>query len=502
MTKHDPNNLRGRRVLLLGLGSRQGGVGVARYLVDAGADVRVTDLRAAEQLAGPLADLAGLPIAFTLGRHDEQDVRWAEVVVRNPAVPRESPWLALARAEGKRVEMEMSLFFRARPAPIAGVTGTKGKTTTTTLLWTMLRERWPAAVLAGNMGVSALEQLPSIDPDVPVALELSSFQLEGLDEHRLSPHVGVITNIAHDHLDRYATFEEYADVKGAIARHQRPEDWLVVPHADETIRRVAVEGAGRLVTFRSDMTPVGARCIAPALRPGASGREPGAMHRAPTDGPYALWITDSRFAGTWAGEAVDLGPVEALRLPGEHSRLNALAAAGAALALGVPPEAIRRAIASFQGVPHRLEHVATIADVDYVNDSAATAPAAALAALRAFSGREIVAITGGYDKHLPMAPLADELARRATHVVLLEGTVTPVIAALLHDRHVHAVHGPFDAMDLAVARAAELARPGSVVLLSPGCASFGLFRDEFDRGGQFRMAVQALIGDRDATELP
>ncbi|HEX5164493.1 MAG TPA: Mur ligase family protein, partial [Thermomicrobiales bacterium] len=208
------SDLRGQRVLLMGLGNRQGGLGVARYLVDAGADVRVTDLREGDALSATLDDLAGLPIAYTLGRHEEDDFRWAEVVVRNPAVPRESKWLALARSLGKPIEMEMTLFFRACPAPILGVTGTKGKTTTTTLLAAMLRERWPDAVLAGNMAVSALGQLPSIRPDTPVALELSSFQLEALDEQCLSPHVAVITNISPDHLDRYESFDDYAWVKG------------------------------------------------------------------------------------------------------------------------------------------------------------------------------------------------------------------------------------------------------------------------------------------------
>ncbi len=202
----------------------------------------MTDLRDEAALAATLADLDGLPITYTLGRHDEEDFRWADIVVRNPAVPRESPWLALARSLGKRIEMEMTLFFRACPAPILGVTGTKGKTTTSTLLGQMLRERWPDAVLAGNMAVSALGQLPSIRPDTPVALELSSFQLEALDEQCLSPHVAVITNISPDHLDRYESFDDYAWVKGAVARHQTAADWLVVPERDPVVERV-VDGA-------------------------------------------------------------------------------------------------------------------------------------------------------------------------------------------------------------------------------------------------------------------
>ena len=463
----DPNKLRGKRVLLLGLGSRQGGVGVARYLVEQGAEVRVTDLRSAEQLGGPLDDLSDLSIDFTLGKHDEDDIEWADVVVRNPAVPAESPWLALARERGKRVEMEMTLFFRACPAPIVGVTGTKGKTTTTTLLSAMLRERWPDSVLAGNMGVSALLELPNIQSNVPVALELSSFQLEALDEHRLSPHVAVITNISPDHLDRYSAFADYARIKGAIARHQDMGDWFVVNAGDGEALASIEKAVGNPIVFDTHRT-IGAT--------------------------PALWIDGHQFVANWEGKICDLGPIDGMRVPGDHSRLNALAAAGAALALGVAPAQIRAGIAAFPGVPHRMEYVTNIAGVEYINDTAATAPAAAVAALRAFADRQVVVIAGGYDKQLPLEPLADELAHSAQHVVLLAGTATPLLELLLQERGHAGLAGIAESMDAAVVMARDLAETGGVVLLSPGTASFGMFRDEFHRGEMFRAAVHALGG--------
>jgi UDP-N-acetylmuramoylalanine--D-glutamate ligase len=211
----------------------------------------------------------------------------------------------------------------------------------------------------------------------------------------------------------------------------------------------------------------------------------------------ALWIDGGRFVAAWAGEALDLGSVDALRLPGEHSRLNALAAAGAALALGVTAEQIRAGIAAFSGVPHRMEHVATIDGVDYINDTAATAPAAAVAALRAFAGRDVIAIAGGYDKQLPLDPLADELMRSASQIVLLDGTATPLLQSLLDERGSTSVAGTAGSMEEAVRMACRLATPGAVVLLSPGTASFGLFRDEFHRGEMFRAAVQELVRERE-----
>src|SRR3954469_7234936 len=175
----------GKRALVMGLGIHGGGLGVARFLARQGADVTVTDLRTAEQLAGPLGQLAGLPIRYVLGEHREADFADTDLVVRNPAVPRESPLLAAARAAGVPVEMEMSLSFRHCPAPIIGVTGTKGKTTTTSLCAAMLTAWRADAVVAGNMGISALEQLDAIGPETPVVIELSSWQLEGLAEYGL-----------------------------------------------------------------------------------------------------------------------------------------------------------------------------------------------------------------------------------------------------------------------------------------------------------------------------
>lgn len=465
-----PLELRGRNVLVLGLGSRQGGVGVARYACAAGANVLVTDLRSAASLAEPLAALADLPIRYTLGEHRAEDVAWADIVVRNPAVPAESPWLALARKLGKPIEMELSLFLRACPAPVVGVTGTKGKTTTTTLLHAMVRRRWPQAVMAGNMGRSALAELDELQSAVPVVLEISSFQIEALDAHHLSPHVAVLTNVSEDHLDRYPTFEEYAQVKARLAAYQRRDDWLVLPADDARLATLTVDSKAQRITFGSGMVP----------------------------GRFRLWVEGERFVAGWDGTILDLGPVTALRLPGTHAQRNALAAAGAALALGVAPEDIREALATFHGVRDRLELVATVSGVEYINDTAATAPVAALAALHAYRQRDVVVIAGGSDKRLDLAELAAGLASYAQHVVLLDGSATPrLLEQLQHLRFAH-LHGPFGSMDAAVRQAASLAQPGGVVLLSPGCASFGLFRDEFHRGDAFRAAVQQLVRDEGA----
>ena len=210
-------DLRGKRALVMGSGIHGGGLGVARFLSTRAPTVTVTDLRGPEQLQS-LARRAGrlCRSRYVLGEHRDEDFRNADLVIRNPGVPRESRYLQIARAAGAAIEMEMTLFFRLCPGPILGITGTKGKTTTTLLAGAMLREQYPDTVVAGNLRVSALEALPRITAGTPVVLELSSWQLEGLGEAQLSPQYACVTNISPDHLDRYGSMEAYAEAKQQI----------------------------------------------------------------------------------------------------------------------------------------------------------------------------------------------------------------------------------------------------------------------------------------------
>lgn len=460
------------RVTVMGLGTRGGGVGVARYLAERGAVVTVTDMKPAQALAEPLRELEGLPIRYVLGRHDEADFTpdGADVVVRNPGVPRRAPLLQLARRTGVPIEMEMSLFFRACPAPIIGVTGTKGKTTTSTLCAAMLRAWDDRAVLAGNMGISALAQLPRITADTPVVLEVSSWQLEALEEHGLAPHIAVLTNISEDHLNHYDGFQDYAATKRGITRHQGADDVLVLNADDVEVWRAAAETRARVVPF-------------------------GLADRG-TDG---AWLAaERRLLWRDGASETDIALPDTAALPGTHNAANALAAMAAAMSAGAPAEAVAAALQAFAGVKDRMERVAQIGGVAYINDTTATAPAAAFAALRALADRRVHLIAGGADKRTDLRPLAEAVAAHAHAVFLLAGTATPGLMSLLEDAGVTPC-GPYDSMPAAVGAAAAAAAAGDVVILSPGCASFGLFQDEFDRGERFRQAVAALQGREEGT---
>lgn len=459
-------SLRGKRVTLIGLGTRHGGLGVARYLAAQGALVTVTDQRSAAALAEPMAELEGEPIRYVLGGHDERDFtpEGADMIVRNPAVPRRAPLLQLARLHGLSIEMEMSLFFRACPAPIVGVTGTKGKTTVATLAGELIRAALPNALVAGNMGVSALDFLPRLTPSAPIVIEISSWQLEALIEHRLAPRIAVLTLVAEDHLNTYDDFEDYAATKRGITWHQQPGDWLVVNRDDPESWRAAGEAAATVVPFGTD-----------------------------DRGHDGAWRTSEGLLWRWRGAETRWPSPAAPALAGRHGVRNALAALAATMLAGGTAEGVARGLESFQGVRDRMERVAEVRGVTFINDTTATAPVAAVAALESVATRPgaIHLLAGGADKQLDPTPLAEAAAAHPATVYLLDGSATPELDRRLRERDV-TPNGPFTSMSDAVSAAWRQAVPGDTILLSPGCASFGLFRDEFDRGEQFRRSVAQL----------
>ena len=460
-TPQDPNALRGRRVLVMGLGLLGGGVAAARYAVEHGAtEVVVTDLRSQEVLAPSMDKLVGLPIRYVLGRHDAEDFTRADVVVRNAGVPRGSPYLEMARLAGARVEMEIAWFFRACQGQIAGITGTRGKTTTSVLLHTILERAGLRPLLGGNLGgIETLALLPEATPDRWIVLELGNFMLEGLHPIRRSPHLAIFTNLLPDHMNSYDSMEDYGEAKSSIFRYQGAQDIALFNEDNDVTRRFATEASAGQVWLYSQ-TRMGAH-----LRGAES-----ALH------PFAY--------------------DHDIRLRGTHNLANVQAATLAAELIGVDSETISMAVRGFGGVPHRLEVVRELDGVTYVNDSASTAPVAGIAALRSFS-EPIVLIAGGNSKQLDFSEFAAAVAERVKSVVLLKGNATDEFAAAICEAartrgRPDPVAGTFDELAPALDTARDVAALGDVILLSPGFTSFGMFLHEFDRGDQFRRLVGEL----------
>jgi UDP-N-acetylmuramoylalanine--D-glutamate ligase len=470
----DPAAIPGMRVTVMGLGVHGGGLASALFFARRGAEVTVTDLRGPEALATPLERLAGLPVRYVLGRHDPADFASADLVIKNPAVPTDSPFLAAARGRSVPVETDVSVFLSLAASPVIAVTGTKGKSTTASAIHQGLLRVSPRARLGGNITVSPLEFLDELLPADPVVLELSSWQLGDLTGMGLlAPRVSVLTVILPDHLDRYRDMDAYVEDKKAVFREQRPGQRAVFNRDDP--RQALFPGETRAEPFWYSSAPL-----------------PPDLHGAWLEG------AEGRLRAG-AGDATRT-VLAGSRLAGGHNRMNLLAA-GLALSLyGVKAEVIVRALAEFPGVEHRLELFLEAGGVRFYDDSTATMPHAAAAALEAIPAPAVL-IAGGADMGLDCAPLA-AAARRAAAVVLLAGTATDRLRPLLEAGGTP-YEGPFDRLDPAVSRAVELARklragrpddePVSV-LLSPGCASFGMFQNEFDRGRRFKEAVRRLAG--------
>ncbi len=484
----------GRSVAVLGLA--RSGIALARFLADRGARVTVYDMRPAADLEGALAALEGRPVRLLAGPQIDpaEALRGQALVACSPSIssryPTTEPRLraALGALEGAGrvpVVSEVDLFLRLCPAPTIGVTGTKGKTTTSSLCAAVLGAGAHPVLLGGNIGTPLVERLPGLTRQHRVVLELSELQLPTLSR---GTTVAVYTHVTQDHLDRHGTVEAYRAVKRRLAELVDPEGALVLNAEDPVSAAYASLGRTRTVMYRRQRP-----------MPGGVGTADG-------------WLTAEavdRLALAGGGRA-PLGPggrvlpLDEIPLPGAHNVSNVLAAVAVGLLFGIAPDGIRRAVAAFQAVEHRLEPVDRLDGVLYVNDSMGTQPDAVIAALRSFA-RPIVLIAGGQDKGVPLDVLAREAAERAAAVVLI-GQSAPLLAGELEragHRHVERAA----TLEAAVARADVLAREAmaaagsgtATVLLSPAAASFDMFADYAARGRAFRSAVSALASGRKGT---
>jgi len=459
----DMSDLAGRRALVLGLA--RSGVAAARFLADAGAEVTAYDRRTAVDLADALASLGGKPVRLALGASPREAgalLGAAQLVVTSPSIsarfPTTDPWLreALSGAEAAGVEVvsEVELFLRLTRARVLAVTGTKGKTTTTALIGAILAAGEVPHAVGGNIGTPLIERVGELGAEQWAVLELSELQLPTISR---GAEIAVYTNVGADHLDRHGTEAAYRAVKARLAELTAP--------------------AGRVVLNADDpgCREIGAGLPAAALAWYGTAEEGRGLAATLEDG--WLVVRSERIIPT--GE---------VPLRGSHLLADALAAALAGSLAGVPAEAVARGIRGFPGVPHRMEAIGERGGVRFVNDSQATIPVAALAALAAFADEGLVLIAGGKDKGLDYAELADAIATRCRAAVLI-GETAGELELLLRGRL------PVEraaSMEAAVRAAVALAHPGDIVLLSPAAASFDMFTDYAARGDAFRAAVDSL----------
>lgn len=437
-----PENWADKKVLVMGLGRFGGGVGVCRFLAERGARITVTDLAGEDELAESVEQLRGLPITFHLGGHQEGDFTNSDLIIVNPAVRRNSPWLKLATENNVPLTSEMNLFFEYCPTPIVGITGSNGKSTTTAMIGEVLKTAYRVWV-GGNIGQgSLLAKVDRIRRDDVVVLELSSFQLYDLAQLERSPHVAAVTNIAPNHLDWHGTMDEYVWAKKNVFRFQTRDDYLVLNREDEELVKWDKMSQSKVIWFPQRNTE---------------------------------WIE--------------------LKMPGRHNQMNASAALAVGEIYGVKQEIARDVLCGFPGLPHRLEMVREFEGVRYYNDSISTTPESTIAAIEAFEENKVL-ILGGYDKKIPFDQLVRKIVGSVEAVVLL-GQVRDTLAEMIEkEKQSRNEKLPTcekaDDFDKAVALARELARPGMVILLSPACASYDMFRNFQQRGERFRQLVDSI----------
>jgi len=433
--------LKNKKVVVMGLGLHGGGVSAAKFFYKQGADVLVTDLKTEAQLKESLEKLRNLKIKYALGGHKESDFKNPDLILKNPDVPNSSPYLEIAKKNNVPVETDVSLFFKLTKAFVIGVTGTKGKSTTASLIFSILKSKYKRIFLAGNIGVSPLEIIPKVKKGDKVVLELSSFELENLKQ---SPNIAVITNIFPDHLNRYGTMSDYIESKKIIFKYQNIKDVLVLNEDDPIVKGFAKEASSRVCFFS-------------------------------------------------ANKILKTIKVDDFKLIGQHNLSNLSAAIVVAKLLKISDAKINKSIKIFKGVSSRQEFIKEVDGVKYFNDTTATMPEAVIAAINAFSEKfvnsKLILICGGQNKGLSFTELIEIIKEKVSDLILLPGTASDKIEeGISGNNKIYKV----SSMQEAILQAKKIAKSGDIVILSPGAASFNLFKNEFDRGEQFIKFVKNL----------
>ena len=436
-----------KKVLILGLGLNEGGVGSARYFAKKGCDVLVTDVKTEDELKPSLEKLKEFDgIKYHLGGHKNEDIDWADLIIKNQAIKPSNPYLVYAREKGKDIKTDVGIFLKSvNPKNIIGVTGTKGKSTTASLIYEVLKNADRKVILSGNIGKSVLDSIEIVTDDMLIVLEISSFQLESFDAIKISPKYSVITNIYPDHLNYYLNFEEYIAAKKLIAAHQTENDFLFINKEDKITNSKEFLGGvkSEIIFYSSEDLP---------------------------------------------------GDFEPL-LAGKYNLSNLAAAYAVSKVLKIDDKAALKTLADFQGVEFRLQLIKEWNGVKIYNNTTATAPEPAIESLKTFPN--CILIAGGMNKGLDYKEFSEAIDTFAKDVYFLDGDATSEIINNLRNNasSVSKHHTPYqNFFDILQTIKLNL-QQGDTVLFSPGATSFNLFQNEFDRGRKFNEAVEKVFAE-------
>ncbi len=459
----------------MGLGLHGGGLAVVQWLLKHDAQVTVTDTKSAKALKATLDKIKKLAgsknIKYTLGGHDKKDFQNQDLIIQNPGVPKESPYLKIAKHNNIPIINEAVLFFESYPSPIIAVTGTRGKSTTASVLESIVKKQYKNSVLAGNIATTAMMSIvDSLPKNSYPVLELSSWQLEGLDQYRISPPVAVVTNVMVDHLNRYRSFAAYKNAKYFICKHQKASD-LVVLNADNIHTKSFAKKVKSRVYYFSLQKKV--------------------------KGAYLQGNNIYFFDGQKNSLVMNTAKIKIL---GQHNLANILAAICVAKTLGIANVKIASAVNNFRGIEYRMQLIRQLAGLKIYNDSTSTTPDATIAAIKALGNEKIILLAGGVDKVLDFKILAKTIKEQVSEVILLEGSASDKILRELNkiDYPQKQIHSNIDNLNKAWRLALSQAKKNkaTAILFSPASASFNMFNNEFDRARQFSKLVQEVHGQK------
>lgn len=462
-------DIKDKRITIMGLGLNQGGLGVARFLAKNGAEILITDLKTKAELAPSLEKLKDFDIKYILGRHREEDFINTDMIIQNPAVPHNSRYLKIARTYRIPIETDLGLFLQLCPSnKIIAIAGTKGKSTVSNLTYHIFKQAQREVALAGNIGISVLDVLEKTTLQTWIVLEISTWQMEGIKKRKFRPQTSVLTNILPDHLDRYRNFSKYAQSEKLIFKYQQSNNNLVLNFDNQETRQAKIETNSKTYWF--------------------------SVKEKVVSGCY---LEKDELVFQSEKYKIPFAKITDLPLPGLHNLENVLAASTIGFIHNIPAEVIRKAIKSFPGVPYRLELIREFNGIKFYNDTCATTPEATLAALKSFPQQPIILILGGKDKRLNYEKLGEFIGenKKIKQIILLQhpdyDASLKIFSAIKKHLDSEKIIQTSN-LKVGVEIALQQAQPNDLVLLSPAAASFGMFENEFDRGNQFNKIVKNL----------
>lgn len=446
----------GKDILIVGMA--RSGVAAAKMLTRLGARITVNDMRTREQLGGALDALDGLDITWRLGEEPDAHIDGRDMIVFSSGVPFWKEWILKARGMGIPCVNELEVGYHVVRAPMVAITGTNGKTTTTTLMCEVARTAGMDAYAVGNIGLPVCAHALDVEPEGLLVAEVAPFQMISTIDFR--PKVSMILNITEDHLNWFKTMQNYIDGKCLVFKNQQENDFCILNYDDEITRGLANRPRATVLFISHEI-------------------EPG----------QGAYVKDGEVHVKLGGEDETICCTSDIALPGEHNLENALAVILAARVMGIGTEPIVQTLKTFRGVEHRIETVRTVGGVTYINDSKATNPVAAIKAVRSMDAGTVL-LLGGSEKDSDFLPLFEAFTDKIVSVIALGETADRILAAARQAGYTEIEKA--DSFEAAVLRARELAQPGMYVLLSPACASYDMFDDFEQRGATFKQIVQEM----------